>query len=315
MALLTISLLLLGSCEGEPGRDGVNLIGEHPVTPSIELVQPLPPLEAYGAVFIEALSNDNDIITQVDFLVNGSDVVASLTAPPWNFPLNLRDSYDFGTHSIQAIATDIYDRKALSSVIYFQRMLFSQRPEKDTLRYFVDQTDPIYWSLPDPEGIIMGFGVRFSPDFYPVSDNFTVATIRTRIAILDGDTTTYEPGDSLFNIDIWTVRDGLPDSLLFSGAQFVPRDGIPPTGNYVSQSITFGGGKGLILAKEYIVTLSARPEAPSDTILFATDEGQWRNGHSLVNENGVWREFNSGPYTAYNPNIYTLNTYKDEIEP
>jgi len=293
----------ISGCEGNPGAPGVSRLPHDLYPPSVEVVLPLASRPLRERAIIEALVSDDDSVAAVEFFVDGAPAAVGTIVsfhPPTQYAWDC-SALPLGPHTLQLQATDRAGKSGVSTMLYLNR---SEQIEgvRDTLRFFADvSNNAIIWKFPtDSLAGYSGVGVRFTPD-KPVKIYFIGVKFRRQTA--------WRGAQAVMWIELSTVRDGLPDTLV-SRREMGLRD--PRDGNYdYNDWLIKPYATGVYFGGEFIVTLTYAPDQQSDTVAVQTDDGLWKNGHGLMRTpEGEWKPFVSGRGRLYNPLIFAVVEYQ-----
>ena len=292
---------MLAGCEGQPGRDGVNLLGDDLQPPVVELVLPAAGNLICEQAAVEAHVSDDGAVAQVEFLVDGTASAGTgltLGSPPWQTFWDCR-TLPPGSHTLQALARDSDGKVGLSQLVLVHKAEANEPPDGDTI-YFYDRTaaEELVWTLPDSRGSFAGYGTRFSPDRPCTIDAFLIKLMRD---------TSWQGTQVVF--DIRTSQAGRPSEQPVYNQEY---DGISmPLRQGISGWFRFPkrGSMGLEVAGDFFVLISLAGERSGDTLAVFSDPGIWRNWHGVALRDGEWHSFTAGPHIAFNPLIYAVVSY------
>lgn len=304
--LIFTSFVIIG-CEGEIGKDGVNRIPDDVQSPTIEIILPEGSRTVYDKVAFEALAYDDIGVEKVELLIDGQEPASgelTINSPPWQTILDISNLED-GVHYLQARAVDGSGHEGLSTMVLLRKMDVSEKPTFHRLKSFleIDENEQMGWALPDREGIFSSYGTRFIPDGPCIINQFAVKFF------------TYEdwPCTRPISFEIRSSRDNLPDSLLYADTtNWVGRRSDPPGGlkwiNFnIHESII---GRKIQAEGDFFIVVNLADEQVGDTIAVLTDDGQWRNYHGVVEEDGEWKPFMIDSRFVFNPLIWANVKYE-----
>ncbi len=289
---------LLAGCEGDPGQPGRNLLGEDVYPPTVELVLPSARVSVFNRVWLEALVYNAINIDSVGFLLDGrSNPLPGMTAvqPPYQLWWDA-SALSQGSHFIQAMAWDCAGRTGYSErTLFYLQDPSADTTLRDTLSFFdLTSEGSLAWKLPADDHPYEGFGVRVTMNRAGILRKVWIKALRSlgwqganlRFEIRASDHGA--PGELLWEV-IFNSNTGLriepPES---TGWAQLPLRGIfrvPP---------------------EFFVLGTLAPDNPGDTLSILTDDGRWRNGHSLALKDSVWGVFTKGPLVYPNPLIQVV---------
>ena len=163
---VVISLLISG-CEGEMGKDGIDLLPDDIRAPNVELILPQASRPIYNRLIFEAYASDDVAVAGVEFLIDGNVPESgelTMTEPPWQIGWDC-DHLSNGLHYFQARTWDEAGHDGLSTVVIVKKTDPPQGFTIDTLRSYIEimEKDQIPWTLPDMLGEFTGYGARFIP--------------------------------------------------------------------------------------------------------------------------------------------------------
>jgi len=291
---------LLAGCEGEPGSPGRSLLPDDLYPPTAEIILPLASRPLYDRTVIEIEANDDDSISSLEFLIDGVAAASGAIIPA---PADNQFFWDsamlpFGPHTLQLLVRDRSGKSGRSSMLLLNR---EERPVglRDTLRLYNDNPNQaVMWKLPpDTLGNFHGFAVRFTPD-RPVAVRFIAVKLMRKANWR---------GTQLW-VDLYSVRDGLPDTLRSRKMLALDRDnqsGDNSANEWFRRdfpSVRFDG--------EFIVAVTLMDDNTGDSLAVQTDDGLWKNGHGLTRDStGDWKPFVSGLGRMFNPLVYAIVSY------
>ena len=300
--LCGISLITWG-CEGEPGRPGINLLGDDLQPPAVELVLPLARQTIYGEAVIEAHVIDIGLVERVEFYVDGIfDTSAGLIADqyPWIVTWDC-SAIPLGPHYIQASAWDQSGKRGLSPLVMVVKADVNEQPAVDTISYYDPASEgDVTWQLPDNQGRYTGYGTRFT-----LNRPGRLKELYFRF-FQDFDWTEAE-----MNIEVRTSQSGEPDSLIFNTTLSSQTLRIQGEIRYKWFNI-IRRSEVVMVPREFFVLTTLTEDTPNDStsiIGIMSDEGLWKNWHGVVQKDDGWSEFTAGPQIAYNPLIYAVMQY------
>ncbi len=306
-AAVVWALTMLG-CEGDPGSPGVNRIGEDVYPPIVDIVVPMARQEIYIQTWLEAHVQDSGRIDSVKFLIDGVELQnqnLTIFNPPFKILWDCSGLSE-GRHFIQAHAWDSQGHTGLSNWLMIVKKPIEAASRTDTVFFFDNSTrNSLEWYLPDSVAAgdtsrITGLGVRFLM-------NRPATVTRMELYVKKKD----EWRGAYWDIEIRTVKDNLPDSLLFNeeldGSKLWRFEA--PENRTIWRPIRVGGGVDVPLEFFILAKVAEDQKDEGDTLAILTDEGLWRNYHGVVQQNGEWRIFTSGPRIAFNPMIRIIVNY------
>lgn len=305
ITLMVLALLItLIGCEGDPGSPGENRLGDDVFAPTIELIQPFARTQVHEGLWLEAKVTDTGIIDSVEFLTNSFPVSENrlvIREAPFQLYWSNIDLLP-GNHFIQAIVWDQAGHTGLSEAVLIEKIHpDSVSSREDVVTFFNSNEDTqIEWILPDPllpeEGnVVSGFGVRFNLNQPAVFDRlyFYVKKYDSWFG-------------ALWNVEFRQVENGMPGDIIGSRVlegNVLWRPDAVPENRTVWKSLKIPAISELPLEFFVTVTMEEDQGAQGDTLAFFTDNGKWKNGHSLVLIDGEWQSFASGSSLEFNPMI------------
>lgn len=310
LTVILAAVLLLLSCEGQPGRPGVNLIGDDTQPPIAELVLPLARQLIFDDAILEVYTTDDTGIDRVDFIIDGivsPDSNLMLDTPPWNTVWNCLD-LPLGPHFIQAAAWDKTGKMGLTNMVMIYKADSSMRPSRDTIAYFDPSSEgDITWSLPDSRRQVDGRPLPDSLKYTGYGTRFTLSRPASLAALYVRFHRKEEWAGTEWLFEVRTSKEGKPDSLLasvvFNGRRMRIQAGVFIVWYRVMIQ------NNLQVPREFFVLASLVDENTTDTLALMSDEGLWRNWHGTVKQNNQWRDFSAGRQVAFNPLIYVVTRY------
>ena len=143
-----------------------------------------------------------------------------------------------------------------------------------------------------------GIGVRFSPVTNCV-------LLRFFVNIYFRGTWT---GTRMFSYEIWSSRNNSPDSLLFA----VEKNAFSLTRN--SPDVSYWGTitvtEEIEVDDDFFVLIKPTDDLPEDTLIFFTDDGNWRNFKGVFQQDDAWKGTSEVVGGDYNPLIHMIVNYR-----
>lgn len=299
--LLIAALFIFPGCEGDPGNPGVSQLPDDIMAPEVLLILPRANRNVYDRFVIEAFAVDDSSVEMVEFLIDGKEPESGdlkLTEPPYQVRWDCSALANNVTHSIQARAWDEAGRYGLSQLVTVNKQHPALKPSSDTLRSYVEVSDPYIWLFPDTLNPYTGIGVRMIPDGPCRIMNFYV-----KLYVYEN----WSGGKEML-FEIWNSANNQPDELLFvdtTCVDSIPRGFERPEG-WVGYRVL---GENIHVEDDFFILVTPVPGKPGDTLAVITDDGLWRNYHGVARTNSGWGSFSMGPQIQFNPYIYARVRY------